>query len=290
MRPQTTVARPVRVSGVALHSGRHVETVLSPAPPNHGIAFWRQDAEALVPALVEQAGRFDHATSLGAPGREMATVEHLLSAAFGIGLDNLLVDVSEGELPILDGSAAPWLALFREAGLVRQGVPVRPFVPSRPVQVVGGPGRRIEIRPASDLRITYTIAFPNAVVGRQSITVVITPESYARHLAPARTFGFLSEYETMKVHGLARGASPSNCIVVGPDRVENGVLRFPDEFVRHKALDLLGDLALLGRPLLGHIVAHRAGHSLHASLVRRLRDEMLAAPQAEDAGVALRSR
>ncbi len=123
--------------------------------------------------------------------------------------------------------------------------------------------------------MTYTIDFPHPIIGRQSVTVVVTPESYARHLAPARTFGFLSEYEALKAHGLARGADAGNCIIVGEDRVENGELRFPDEFVRHKALDLLGDLALVGRPVVGHVVAYRAGHGLHAALASRLREEML---------------
>ncbi|HEV8268582.1 MAG TPA: UDP-3-O-acyl-N-acetylglucosamine deacetylase [Thermoanaerobaculia bacterium] len=273
MRDQSTLNRPLRITGVGLHSGRHATALLQPAPPDHGIVFYRSDVDSFVPARAEEAGHFDHATTLGPHGREVGTVEHLLSAAFGIGLDNVLVEIDGPEIPILDGSAAPWTRAFREAGVVRQGRPIAPFMPTRTIVVPGGGGKRLEIRPGRELRVTYTIDFPHPVIGRQSLTVVVSPESYMKHVAPARTFGFLAEYEQLKAHGLARGASAHNCIVVGHDRIENGELRFPDEFVRHKVLDLLGDLALVGRPILGHVIAHRAGHSLHAALARLLREE-----------------
>jgi UDP-3-O-[3-hydroxymyristoyl] N-acetylglucosamine deacetylase len=156
-----------------------------------------------------------------------------------------------------------------------------PFATSRVLAVPATGGKKLEIRPARDLRVTYSIDFPNPAIGRQSITVVLSPASYAAHLAPARTFGFLAEYETLKAHGLARGAREDNCIVVGDDRVENGDLRFADEFVRHKALDLLGDLALVGRPVLGHVVAHKAGHAMHGTLARLLREELRASGAGE---------
>lgn len=245
--------------------------------------------DEFIPAAAESAGQFDHATSLGSKGRDISTVEHLLAAAYGIALDNILIEVDGPEVPILDGSSAPWLEVFRSAGIVRQSQPVRPLVPSRTLVVTGSHGARIEIRPARELRITYTIDFPSPVIGRQSITVVLVPESFARHLAPARTFGFLAEYETLKAHGLARGASLENCIVIGDDRVENGPLRFPDEFVRHKALDLVGDLALIGRPVLGHVIATRGSHALHGSLARLLRQEALAADRSPSEHVALRA-
>ena len=274
MRSQNTLARSVRLAGIGLHSGRHVRVVLHPAAPDHGIVFYRSDVDSFVPAVAEEAGRFDHATTLGQRGRDVATVEHLLSAAVGAELDNVLVELDGPEVPILDGSALPWLDAFETAGLVAQNALAIPFAPSRVVAVPDSGGRKLEIRPARDLRVTYTIDFPNPAVGRQSITLVLTPGSYTAHLAPARTFGFLSEYETLKAHGLARGAREDNCIVVGDDRVENGDLRFADEFVRHKALDLLGDLALVGRPVVGHGVAHKAGHAMHAMLARLLREEM----------------
>jgi UDP-3-O-[3-hydroxymyristoyl] N-acetylglucosamine deacetylase len=276
MLVQTTLARPVRISGIGLHSGRHVHAVLRPAGANHGIVFWRTDVDAFVPAIAEAAGRFDHATSLGERGRDVSTVEHLLSAAVGAGLDNLLVEVDGPEVPILDGSALPWLDAFSKAGVAPLAALRAPFTPSRVLSLTAAGGRKLEIRPARDLRVTYTIDFPNPAVGRQSLTVVLSPETYATHVAPARTFGFLSEYELLKQHGLARGASPENCIVIGEDRVENGELRFPDEFVRHKVLDLLGDLALVGRPVTGHVVAHKAGHAMHAGLAALLREEVRA--------------
>ncbi len=273
MLVQTTLARPVRLSGIGLHSGRHVNVVLHPAEANHGIVFWRSDVDTFVPAVAEAAGHFDHATSLGMRGRDVSTVEHLLSAAFGAGLDNLLVEVDGPEVPILDGSALPWLDAFAKAGLAPLAALRAPFTPLRTLSVPSAGGRKLEIRPARDLRVTYTIDFPNPAVGRQSLTVVLSPATYATHVAPARTFGFLSEYEMLKQHGLARGASPENCIVIGEDRVENGDLRFPDEFVRHKVLDLLGDLALVGRPVTGHVVAQKAGHAMHAALASLLREE-----------------
>src|ERR1035441_3961087 len=247
MRAQSTLVRRVRLSGIGLHTGRHVRVVLHPARADHGVVFYRSDVDAFLPAVAEAAGRFDHATSLGERGHDVATVEHLLPAPVGAGLDNLLVELDGPEVPILDGSALPWLDAFETAGLVALNARAVPFVPSRVLAVSASGGRKLEIRPARDLRVTYTIDFSNAVVGRQSITVVVTPESYAAHIAPARTFGFLAEYEMLKAHGLARGAREDNCIVVGDDRVENGDLRFADEFVRHKALDLLGDLARLLR-------------------------------------------
>lgn len=280
MRAQSTLSRPLRISGVGLHTGRHVDVLLSPAPPDHGVVFYRSDVDRFIPALIEEAGALDHATTLGPRGHEVATVEHLLSAAIGLGLDNLLVEVNGPEVPVLDGSALPWVNAIRHAGLVRQAAPIRPFMPTRALTLTGPGGKRIEVRPARELRITYTIDFAHPAVGRQSITVVPTPDSYARHLAPARTFGFLAEYEALKAHGLARGASMTNCIVIGAEGVENGALRFPDEFVRHKALDLVGDLALVGRPLLAHVIVQRGGHALHAQLARALRDELLAASPA----------
>jgi UDP-3-O-[3-hydroxymyristoyl] N-acetylglucosamine deacetylase len=289
MRAQSTLVRRVRLAGVGLHTGRHVRVVLHPARADHGVVLYRSDVDAFIPAVAEAAGRFDHATSLGERGRDVGTVEHLLSAAAGAGLDNLLVEIDGPELPILDGSALPWLEAFGTAGLVALNAPAVPYVPSRVFVVSESGGRKIEIRPARELRVTYTIDFPNPAVGRQSITVVLTPESYAAHIAPARTFGFLAEYEMLRAHGLARGAREDNCIVVGHDRVENGELRFADEFVRHKALDLLGDLALVGRPVLGHVVAHKAGHAMHATLASLLREEnraTLASPGAAKAHTA----
>lgn len=274
MRLQTTLSRTVKVSGVGLHSGHLVQATLRPAPAGRGIVFVRTDVGAVLPALAEEAGRLDYATSLGERGREVGTVEHLLSAAGGLGLDNLTVEIDGPELPILDGSSAPWVAEILSAGITTLASAARPFAVPKTLSVHGSDGKWIEIRPAKELRVSYSIDFPHPAVGRQSISLVLTPETYAEHLAPARTFGFLAEYEYMKSKGLARGASEDNCIVVGESSVLNGGLRFPDEFVRHKVLDLVGDLALVGRPVVGHVVAHRAGHALHTALAKEIRQAL----------------
>jgi len=271
MRLQQTLARTISVAGVGLHSGREVRATLRPAPAGRGIVFVRTDVAAVIPAVAEEAGRLDYATSLGERGREVGTIEHLLSAAVGLGLDDMTVEVDGPEVPILDGSSAPWVEEILSAGLVSLGSAARPFAVTKTLSVHGPDGKWIEIRPAKELRVSYSIDFPHPAVGRQSVSLVLTPETYAEHLAPARTFGFLAEYDWLRSKGLAQGASPENCIVVGDDAVLNGGLRFPDEFVRHKALDLIGDLALVGRPVVGHVVAHRAGHALHTALAREIR-------------------
>ncbi len=275
MRLQTTLGRTVSVAGVGLHSGREVRATLRPAPAGRGIVFVRTDVGVSIPAVAEEAGRLDYATSLGERGREVGTIEHLLSAASGLGLDNMTVEVDGPEVPILDGSSAPWVSEIAAAGLVSLGSASRPFAVPKTLSVHGPDGKWIEIRPAKELRVSYSIDFPHPAVGRQAISLVLTPETYAEHLAPARTFGFLAEYEYLKSKGLARGAAEDNCIVVGDDAVLNGNLRWPDEFVRHKVLDLVGDLALVGRPVVGHVVAHRAGHALHAALAREIRQAAL---------------
>jgi len=271
MRLQQTLARTISVAGVGLHSGREVRATLRPAPAGRGIVFVRTDVAAVIPAVAEEAGRLDYATSLGERGREVGTIEHLLSAAVGLGLDDMTVEVDGPEVPILDGSSAPWVEEILSAGLVSLGSAARPFAVTKTLSVHGPDGKWIEIRPAKELRVSYSIDFPHPAVGRQSISLVLSPETYAEHLAPARTFGFLAEYDYLKAKGLAQGASAENCIVIGESAVLNGGLRFPDEFVRHKALDLIGDLALVGRPVVGHVVAHRAGHALHTALAREIR-------------------
>ena len=272
MRLQTTLGRTISVSGVGLHSGREVRATLRPAPAGRGIVFVRTDVGVVIPALAEEAGRLEYATSLGEPGREVGTIEHLLSAAVGLGLDNLTVEIDGPEVPILDGSSAPWVAEIRKAGprLPRlRRPPLRRHEARSPSTAPTGSGSRSARRRSSASPTPSTSR--NPAIGRQSISLVLTPEIYADHLAPARTFGFLAEYDYLRSKGLARGASEENCIVVGDSDVVNGDLRFADEFVRHKALDLVGDLALVGRPVVGHVVAHRAGHALHTALARKIR-------------------
>lgn len=276
MRFETTTSVSVSLSGVGLHTGRNIHVNLHPAPERTGIVFHRTDVGAAIPALVESAGRLEYATALGEPGRDVSTVEHFLAACYGEGIDNLVVEVDGPEMPVLDGSSLPWLELLDKAGRVELSLPIVPLKVQSPLVVNGFPGKYLEIKPSDDFRVTYVIDFPHPAIGKQAITVVVTPESFRKHLAAARTFGFLSEYEYLKSKGLARGASAENCIVIGEAGVENGELRYADEFVRHKALDLIGDLALVGRPILGHVIAHRAGHRMHAELSRQLREESTA--------------
>jgi UDP-3-O-[3-hydroxymyristoyl] N-acetylglucosamine deacetylase len=272
MRQQTTLKTSVSIEGVGLHSGHPVRALFRPAPADHGLVFIRLDhPDKPVPARLESASLFDYATTLAREGVSIGTVEHVLSAAAGEGLDNCRIEVEGPELPILDGSALPFVRLFHAAGFERQeGAAVRPLPVARPV-AVSRADRSISFQPdGPGLRITYEIDFAHPVVGRQQVTVAIRPEEYASRIAPARTFGFARDVEAMRARGLARGGSLHNAVVLDESGVASGPLRFRDEFVRHKVLDLVGDLALLGRPLDGHIHAVKAGHALHIEFARAL--------------------
>lgn len=257
-----------------------------PAPPDHGLVFVRLDhPDSRIPARLASATTFDYATTLCSGGVSIGTVEHVLSAAAGEGLDNCLIEIEGPEVPILDGSALPFVRLFHAAGFERQQARVQPLTLSRSVEVVRG-DRCVSFEPdGPGLTITYEIDFPHPVVGRQSLTVPIRPEEYSTRIAPARTFGFARDVETMRARGLARGGNLHNAVVLDDSGVVSGPLRFRDEFVRHKILDLVGDLALLGRPLSGHIRARKAGHALHIEFARAL-DAALRAPAAEVEAVA----
>jgi UDP-3-O-[3-hydroxymyristoyl] N-acetylglucosamine deacetylase len=225
---------------------------------------------ARVAARVDSASTFDYATTLSAGGVSVGTVEHVLSAAFGEGLDNFTIELDGPEVPILDGSALPFVRLFHAAGFERLDVPVTRLAVSEPVEV-SRDGRGVSFRPdGPGLTITYEIDFPHPVVGRQELKVAIRPEEYSARIAPARTFGFAREVEALRARGLARGGSLHNAVVLDDAGVLSGPLRFRDEFVRHKVLDLLGDLALLGAVLDGHIHARKAGHALHIEFARAL--------------------
>lgn len=270
-RSQTTLRTKVSIEGVGLHSGHPVRARFCPAPAGHGIVFVRLDhPETPIPARIESASTFDFATTLSSGGVSVGTVEHVLSAAFGEGLDNCTIELDGPELPILDGSALPFVRLFHAAGFERLDAPVATLAVSQPVEVARD-GRSVTFRPdGPGLTITYEIDFPHPVVGRQELTVAIRPEEYSTRIAPARTFGFARDVEAMRARGLARGGSLHNAVVLDDEGVLSGPLRFRDEFVRHKVLDLLGDLALLGATLDGHILARRAGHALHIEFARAL--------------------
>jgi len=244
---------------------------LCPAPANTGILFRRTDLEGFaIEALCRNVARVSYATSLMKKGVLISTTEHLLSALAGLGVDNVLVEIDNLELPILDGSARPFVDLITKAGIRRQRAR-RSFIKIlKPVEVVDGM-RRIAVYPADVFHVTYHIAFPHPLIGAQSIEFVPGSSNYAAEIAPSRTFGFLEELEMLRKNGLIRGGSLENAVVLDRRGVINPQgLRFPDEFCRHKLLDLIGDFSLLGRPLIGHVVAERAGHAMHAQLVSRL--------------------
>lgn len=259
------------IEGVGLHSGHPVRASFRPAPAGHGIVFRRLDRpDTVVPARIESASTFDYATTLNVDGVSVGTVEHVLSAAYGEGLDNCVVDLDGPEVPILDGSALPFVRLFHAAGFERLDSPVDGFVCPEAVEV-SRDGRGVSFQPdGPGLTITYEIDFPHPVVGRQELTVAIRPEEFSTRIAPARTFGFARDVAALRSRGLARGGSLQNAVVLDEEGVLSGPLRFRDEFVRHKILDLIGDLALLGAPLNGHIHARRAGHALHIEFARAL--------------------
>jgi len=236
-----------------------------------GILFVRADhPERVIPARLASASSFDYATTLGAGGVSIGTVEHVLSAAAGEGLDNCRVEIEGPEVPILDGSSLPFVRLFHAAGFERQDSPVRPLKLRRPVEVTRGDRSMRFVPDGPGLTVTYEIDFPHPIVGRQVLTVSVRPEEYAGGIAPARTFGFLREVEEMRARGLARGGSLQNAVVLDDKGILSGPLRFRDEFVRHKILDLIGDLSLLGGPLSGHVYARKAGHALHIEFARAL--------------------
>jgi UDP-3-O-[3-hydroxymyristoyl] N-acetylglucosamine deacetylase len=268
---QHTLATPVSVCGIGLHTGVKVNLRLCPAPGNTGILFRRTDLEGFtIEALSRNVARVSYATSLMKKGVLISTTEHLLSALAGLDVDNVLVEIDNLELPILDGSARPFVELIAQAGIRRQRAN-RSFVKIlRPVEVIDGT-RRIVVYPADTFHVTYRIVFPHPLIGAQSIEFATGSSDYAAEIAPARTFGFLEELEMLRRNGLIRGGSLENAVVLDRTGVINPEgLRFPDEFCRHKLLDLIGDFALLGRPLIGHVVAERAGHAMHAQLVSRL--------------------
>ena len=270
MRFETTVAEPVEASGVGLHSGVPVRVRILPGAPSTGIVFARTDLDNFpIPASWRHVARVSYATSLMRQGVLISTTEHLLSVLYAMGIDNALVEIDNLEVPILDGSGLPFVRLLEQAGIRRYRRKRRYLRIRRPISVEDK-GKRISILPADSFRLTCDTDYP-APVGRQSLEMELTPERFASEIAFARTFGWEADLAQMRDMGLIRGASLENAVCFTAVGVMNPEgLRAPDECCRHKALDLIGDLALLGRPLLGHVIAERAGHAMHAALVARI--------------------
>lgn len=268
---QHTIAAPVSLSGIGLHTGVNVNLRLSPAPANTGIVFKRTDLEGFsIEAHARNVARVSYATSLMKKGVLISTTEHLLSALGAARVDNVVVEIDNLEVPILDGSALPFFKLIAKAGLSRQRAWRAYAKVLKPIEVTDG-GKRIAVYPSETFRLTYKILFPHPLIGEQTLDFVPERGNYETEIAPARTFGFLEEAEMLRKSGLVRGGSLENAVVLTQEGVLNPEgLRFPDEFCRHKILDLMGDLALLGHSLIGHVVAERAGHAMHFALVDRL--------------------
>ncbi len=283
---EQTVNEALEFTGVGLHSGAAVTMRLLPAPAGSGIVFRRTDLDNFeIPAIGRNVAKVSYATSLMRQGVLISTTEHLLSALIGMGVDNVIVELDNLELPILDGSALPYVEAILRSGIRTQRRRRETMRVLKPVEVREG-NKFIGVYPGEGYRIDYTIDFP-APIGRQQTSVDLATETYGSLIAAARTFGYKADEQKLRDMGLIRGASPESAIIMGPSGPENGPLRFSDEFVRHKVLDLIGDLALAGRRIEGHVVAERAGHAMHTALVSRLlKDrsawELARVPMAED--------
>lgn len=284
MLKQRTLKSLIRASGVGLHSGIKVNMVLRPAAPNTGIVFRRVDLDPVVdlPASAMNVGDTRMCSCLEIAGAKVGTIEHLMSAFAGLGIDNAYVDLDASELPILDGSASPFVFLIQSAGVEEQPVPKRFIRVKRPIEVresdkSGEKWARFD--PYDGFRLTFSIVFNHPAIDRtgQSVTIDFAEHSYVREVARARTFGFMQEVEWLRENGLAQGGGLDNAVVLDEFRVLNGDgLRYSDEFVKHKVLDAIGDLYLLGHPLLTAFTAHKSGHALNNVLAR----ELLANPDA----------
>jgi UDP-3-O-[3-hydroxymyristoyl] N-acetylglucosamine deacetylase len=266
----------VECSGVGLHSGAPVHLRILPAASGSGIVFRRTDLDDFeIEATGRNLARVSYATSLMKKGVLISTTEHLLSAFIGTGIDNAIVELDNLELPILDGSARPFVEMIQRAGIRKQRRPRTYLRVRRELELREG-NKFIAIYPADTYSVSYTIDFPHRLIGRETLRVELSNGNFLREIASARTFGFLHEADAMRQQGLIRGASTENAIVLTREGLMNPPLRYRDEFVRHKVLDLIGDLALVGKQILGNIVADRAGHAMHTALVSRLlRDRTL---------------
>jgi UDP-3-O-[3-hydroxymyristoyl] N-acetylglucosamine deacetylase len=269
MELQHTIRKTVECRGVGLHTGAAVGLTLCPAPPDHGVVFRVQPGGVEIQARPDSLVNGHYATTIGADGVQIQTVEHVLAAVRGLGIDNLLIELDGLEAPAMDGSAAPFVSLIYAAGRESQPAARRPLRVGETIRV-GDEGRWIQISPGPELRISYTLDLNHPAVGVQVVSIAPTEQRFVDEVASARTYGFLKDLELLRRQGLARGGSLANAVIVGERRVLNGALRFHDEFVRHKILDVIGDLALLGRPVVGHVVARNGGHALNHLLVREI--------------------
>ncbi|MBI4529495.1 MAG: UDP-3-O-[3-hydroxymyristoyl] N-acetylglucosamine deacetylase [Deltaproteobacteria bacterium] len=270
---QSTLRKSVVFSGQGLHSGIKTGVILHPLPPNSGILFGGISADATVPALVDYVASTGYATSLRRKGIVVRTVEHFLAVLHGYGISNLLVKV-QGEIPIMDGSAAEFCRLIEEAGVEQQSEVWPEIVVDKPYRISANGEEYISVEPAGTLGVRYIMNYPKPVGAQEYTFIYRGPNSFKEEIAPARTFGFLKDIEMLEKLGLVNGGRLSNCILLDNEKVINTELRFPDEFARHKILDIMGDFFLLGRPFRGMITAHMTGHSDNIALLREIKRGM----------------
>jgi UDP-3-O-[3-hydroxymyristoyl] N-acetylglucosamine deacetylase len=265
-----TISAAVGITGIGLHSGIYTRLELRPARGGSGITFVRSDLNNLrIPALQTFTTALEYATTVGRDDVSVGTVEHLLSSILACGITDVDIHIDGPEVPIVDGSAVPFMHLIDAAGVRELDQQVAVLKIDQPIEIVDG-DKSIRMVPANRLILRYKIDFNHPAIGKQHLQFDFNHDNFAKKIAPARTFGFFREVEKLRAAGLARGGSVENCIVLDDKGVMNGPLRFRDEFVRHKILDLLGDLALVGRPIVGEITANRAGHALHSRFVAKL--------------------
>lgn len=272
VRLQQTLANSVSCAGIGLHSGQPVTLTLRPAPPDTGIVFVNRNghAGASLAASVEHLVPTELCTAISGNGFQVKTIEHLLAALAGLNVDNVYVEVDAGEAPVMDGSSAPFVKLIQSAGIVSQNRPQPYLKMTRPLEVVDG-SRRIRIEPSATPRITYSIQYDHPLIQTQTYSYEHSARAFESEIAEARTFGFLQEVEALWARGLGRGGNLDNTVVLSRDGILNeSGLRFMNEFVRHKVLDLIGDFSLLGLPFIGHLIADRSGHALHTRLVKQI--------------------
>jgi UDP-3-O-[3-hydroxymyristoyl] N-acetylglucosamine deacetylase len=270
---QRTLKRSISCAGIGLHSGKKVTLSLKPATAGSGIKFRRTDLGGIeIPATIAHLGAVAYATQLKRAEARVETVEHLLAALASSRIDNAIIELNTPEVPIMDGSSAPFIYLVQEAGVRTLGESRKYLKVMRPVTLTRG-DKQIALFPSDHLKVSYTIGFDHPLLRHQTRTIVVTEDSFVDEIAPARTFTFLKEVEMLRQNGLALGGSLDNAIVIGDTGVLNSSLRFEDEFVRHKILDLIGDFALVGHPVVAHAVVHRGGHALHTAMAAQLLQE-----------------
>ncbi len=302
MRAQQTLANAVSCAGIGLHSGQPVTLTLKPAPTNTGVVFINRNGKdgASLAASVEHLVPTELCTAISGNGFQVKTIEHILAALAGLDIDNVYVEVDAGEAPVMDGSAAHFVRLIRSAGIVTQSRRQPYLKITRPLEVVDG-DRRVRIEPSSTTKVTYSIHYNHPLIQTQTYFYEHSAHAFEREIADARTFGFLQEVEALWARGLGQGGNLDNTIVLSQDGILNeSGLRFADEFVRHKILDLIGDFSLLGVPFIGHLIAERSGHAIHTRLVQQIlnhpdswvllnADETVAASESRSAKAAPRS-